>query len=138
MAQLDLTESLGNEEGDAVADGLLEAGDVRDEVSAQVVAVKGGPEAGVLRTLELRVERAELVHGFVELARVGGGGVDEVEGEGELRRGELRHGLDETVGDDLILESVGVELVPVFQNKWSESRDFIRRMKEESGKSIIA
>lgn len=36
-----------------------------------------------------------------------------MERKGELSRRELCHGLDENVRDDLILESVGVELVPL-------------------------
>jgi len=38
-----------------------------------------------------------------------------VQREVELRRGELGHGLDEDVGDDLVLDPVGVELVELEQ-----------------------
>lgn len=117
MAELDLPERLRNELRNPVTDDVFEPGNIGDEIRAQVVAVERGPEARVLGALELRVERAQLGEGFVKLALVGGGGVDEVEGEVELRRGEVGHGHDEGVGDDLILETVGVELVPVLQSQ---------------------
>lgn len=37
-----------------------------------------------------------------------------MKGKVELRGGELGHCLDEDVGDDLVLDPVWVELVPVF------------------------
>jgi hypothetical protein len=66
--------------------------------------------------LELVVEFAELGDGLLELSAGDGrqdGGWNEVKGEGELRRREAGHGLHEYVGDNLNLNSVGVELVPV-------------------------
>ena len=78
MAQLKLSESLGNEMGDAVSNHLLEASDIGNEVGAEVVTVDVGPEAGVLGTLKLAVQGAKLGEGFVELTGLGGGGVDEV------------------------------------------------------------
>ena len=116
--ELDLAVRLADELGDAHADHVLEAGNVGGQVGVQVVAVERGPEAGVLGTLELGVEGAQLGDGLGELrarvgARVGLRGAEEVEREVELGRGELGHGLDEDVGDDLILDAVGVELVAV-------------------------
>lgn len=63
-------------------------------------------------TLELGVEGAELGESLCQLTLLSGAGVDEVEGQGELRGGELGQGLDEDVGDNLVLGAVGVELVP--------------------------
>ena len=40
-----------------------------------------------------------------------------MQGEVELRRGELGHGLDEDVRDDFILDAVGVELVASTQSQ---------------------
>lgn len=81
MAKLNLTVGLGDEVGDAATHGVLEAGDVGNQIGAKVVAVDIGPEAGVLSALELTVEGAELGDGLVKLTGGGGGGVDEVEGE---------------------------------------------------------
>ena len=102
VRQADLPKGLRDEVGDAVPDDVLEAVDVGDEVGADVVAVERRPEPLVLGALEGRVEVAEGRHGLVELGAGGRGGVDEVEGEGELWGGELRHGFDEDVADDFI------------------------------------
>lgn len=118
-----------------LADDVLEAGDVGDEVGAQVVAVQVGPEVSVLGALELGVEGSELGEGLVEFAGGGNGGVDEVEGEGELGRGELGHGLDEGVGDDLVLHAVRVELVAVIFAQFELASQFHNRA-EELGKKM--
>lgn len=68
MAQLELSERLGDEVGDGISDHVLEASNIGDEIGAEVVTVDVGPEAGVLGTLELAVEGAELGEGFGELA----------------------------------------------------------------------
>lgn len=63
-----------------MADGVLEVGDVGDEVGAQVVAVDVAPEGGVLGALELRVKGAQLGQRLVQLAGRGRGRVDEMQG----------------------------------------------------------
>jgi len=110
VADLDLTESLGHEEGDAVTDNVLKVGNIGNQIGNHVV-VEIGPEAGVLSTLELTVEGSELGDSFAEVASDSSGGVDEVESERELCGGELGHCLDQDVGDHLILDTVGVELI---------------------------
>lgn len=85
MGKLQFAESLGDELSDTVADHVFEARNIGDQVGAQVVTVDGGPELSVLRTLELRVQRAQLGNSLVEFTGGSGGRADEVEGERELR-----------------------------------------------------
>ena len=113
---LNLAVGVADELGDPKADHVLEAGDVGCEIGVKVVALESGPEAVVLCALELSVERAQLGDGLGQLRSRGWAGVlvrrrEEVHGEVELGGRELCHGLDEDVGDDLVLDPVGVELV---------------------------
>lgn len=93
-------------------DGLLEAVDIGGQVGVEIVGVEGPPETGKGGALEVGVEGPQLGDSLSKLRGAGQGGWGEqVEGEVELGGGEGGHGLDEDVGDDLVLDAVGVELV---------------------------
>lgn len=111
---LDLTHSLRNSHGDTDADQLLEAVDIGDEISVQVVGVECGPELCVRGAGEEVVEDGELLDCFGEGSVAGGGEGsgsgdwlqdvcgEEVEAEREVGGGEDGEGLDEGVGDGLV------------------------------------
>lgn len=113
-AEVNLAVSMAHQGGDSDADELLEASHIGNQVGAEVVVVDHVPEAGVLGTLELVVQLAKVAD---SLGQIGTGvgcqyrGRNDVQRKRELGRREVGQGLDQDVGDDIILEAVGVELV---------------------------
>lgn len=121
---LDLLHALADNDRNAHLHDLLEALNVGDQVSVEVVALEGVPELGVVGARELVVQLAQVLDSLSEGARRRCDAIlaghkcvrgEEREAKAEVGRGEDCEGLNEDVGDGLVAGEVRVELVPARQ-----------------------